>query len=283
MKPILCATDCSENSVAALKMGRTLSIKLKTKLVVLHVFDLSVALLTPLSTTYIKLEKEAFERHREKLTDFCKTHFGAPPDGRGVQIVVRENAITNNAIVEVLTDFDASMVIMGTKGRSVLKDKILGSNTKGMIKKSPCPVLMVPPTTDKFLIERITHASDFGEVDIHAIDWIIKTVACPYRAFVKIIHVNIMDWEIGEEKMQRFKKILDQKVRYDKLGFELIHSERIFDALVQYAERGEMDTLVMLERNGKDIVPSLAHPDFVRKMMSRVQVPLLSMNKSMFH
>jgi hypothetical protein len=116
---------------------------------------------------------------------------------------------------------------------------------------------MVPPSTDKFLLERITYASDFGEADVQAMDWLIKTVARPYEAFVKIIHVNTLDRQKGEEQIQWFQKRLDQKVHYDKLGFESIHSDSVFDALVLYAERGEMDTLVMLECNEKGIVPSL--------------------------
>ncbi|MEQ5792444.1 universal stress protein [Muricauda sp. NFXS6] len=283
MRTILCATDCSKNSEAALKMANALSKKLESRLLVLHVFDLNVALLTPLSITYAKMEKEAFEENRKKLVDFYKEHLGELKNSTKLRLIVKENAIINDAIIDAVTEFDASMVIMGTKGRSALKDMIIGSNCKVMINKSPCPFLMIPPTADKFSIARITYASDFEETDIHAIDWLVKSMARPYQAFVKIVHVNTLDWEKGEEQMQWFQKILLQKVKYEKLGFELIHSDNVSDALTQYAERGEMDVLVMLERNRKSIASSFVHKDFVKQMMSKTQLPLLSLNKSIFY
>ncbi|AEM69484.1 UspA domain-containing protein [Allomuricauda ruestringensis DSM 13258] len=283
MGPIVCATDCSNNAAAALKMANTLSEKLDSRLLVLHVFDLNVALLTPLSMTYAKMEKEAFEENRKKLVDFYKKHLGQIKDGTKLQLMVRENAMVNDAIIDVVTEFDASLVIMGTKGSNAFRNLVMGSNAKKMIQESPCPFLMVPPTTDKFSIEQIAYASDFEDTDIHAIDWLIKTMAGPDQAFVKIIHVSTLDWEKGEEQMRCFQKKLRHKVKYEKLGFELIYSDNVSSALEQCAKRREMDVLVMLERNNKSVLSPFAHKDFVKQMMSKTQLPLLSLNKNLFH
>lgn len=283
MGPIVCATDCSNNAAAALKMANALSEKLDSRLLVLHVFDLNVALLTPLSMTYAKMEKEAFEENRKKLVDFCNKHLGQIKDSTKLQLMVRENAIVTDAIVDVVKEFDASLVIMGSKGSNAFRDLVMGSNTKKMIQKSLSPFLMVPPTTDKFLIERITYASDFEETDIHAIDWLINTLADPYQAFVKIIHVSTLDWEKGEQQMHYFQKQLKNKVKYEKLEFELIHSDNVFLDLERCAQRGEMDVLIMLERHNKNALFPFAHKDFVTQMMSKIQLPLLSLNKNLFH
>lgn len=283
MGPIVCATDCSNNAAAALKMANALSEKLDSRLLVLHVFDLNVALLTPLSMTYAKMEKEAFEENRKKLVDFYTKHLGQIKDGTKLQLMVRENAIVTDTIVDVVTEFDASLVIMGSKGGNAFRNLAMGSNTKKMIQKSPSPFLMVPPNTDKFSIERITYASDFEEIDIDAIDWLIKTVACPYQAFIKIIHVNTLDREKGEEQMRCFQKKLKDKVKYEKMGFELIHSDNVALDLERCAERREMDVLVMLERHNKSVLSPFAHKDFVKQMISKIQLPLLSLNKNLFH
>jgi len=63
MGPILCTTDYSKNAISALKFGHALSKKLNTPLILLHVFDINVALVTPMSMTFAKMQKEAFQKH----------------------------------------------------------------------------------------------------------------------------------------------------------------------------------------------------------------------------
>lgn len=282
MKPIVYATDCSQNSVAALKMGYALSQKLKAPLITLYVFDVNPPLLTSLSITHAKKEQKAFDEHRSTLAEFYQTHIGEPPAPEHVQLIVQENALINEAIVNMVIHVEATMVIMGTRGKNPLKDIAVGSTTKAMIKRSPCPVLMVPPVVHDYTLERITYATDFEEADIQAIDWLVKTLALPCKAQLHILHVDTKNEEgTGEDPMPWFKDLLRQKVSYEAIVFTSVRSEEVFNTLSVYAQQEGMDLLVMLEREKPGFLQSLVHVDLVQKMLSEGHVPLLSLNKAL--
>lgn len=280
MKPLVYATDCSQNSVAALKMADALSRKLKAKLIVLHVFDVNAALLTSLSITYAKWEKEAVEEHYKTAVDFYKTHIGTAPDPQNVHVVVRENALINEAISNTVVEFKAALLIMGTKGKNIVKDVVIGSTTQAMIKESPCVLLMVPPTVNTYTLENITYATDLEETDITAIDWLVKTLARPYKAHLHVLHVVTNQEEYKENPMPWFKEMLNQKVSYKNLILTSVHSENIFEALAAYPEQEDMDLLVMLKREKQGLLQSLFHTDLVKRMFSQTNIPLLSINKT---
>lgn len=280
MKSLVYATDCSQNSVAALKMADTLSRKLKAKLIVLHVFDVNAALLTSLSITYAKWEKEAVEEHYKTAVDFYKTHIGTAPDPQNVHVVVRENALINEAISNTVVEFKAALLIMGTKGKNIVKNVVIGSTTQAMIKESPCALLMVPPTVNTYTLENITYATDLEETDITAIDWLVKTLVRPYKAHLHVLHVVTNQEECKENPMPWFKEMLNQKVHYKNLILTSVHSENIFEALAAYPEQEDMDILVMLKREKPGLIQSLFHTDLVKRMFSQTNIPLLSINKT---
>ncbi|MBO0331867.1 universal stress protein [[Muricauda] lutisoli] len=278
MKSIVCATDYSSGSVSALKMAHVLSDKLHAKLVVLHVFDLNIALLTPLSMTYQKVVNEEFGKHYERLEDFCKAHIGLDSSTKELELVVRENPIISEAITDVFIGFEAFLVVMGTKGTSALKNLIMGSNTAAMIKKGSCPLMTVPPDLSSFSLERIGYATDYDDGDIPVLSWLVKHIVAPLGSYLHVLHVHLRDVEAGEIQMNRFRALLKQKIPYNKIGFELMYAKHISDALMQYLERGEVDILIMLERGKKE---TFAHINMVKKIMRQTAIPLLSINESM--
>ncbi|HEX2099914.1 MAG TPA: universal stress protein, partial [Candidatus Synoicihabitans sp.] len=70
------------------------------------------------------------------------------PDGlpcRTVQVTGAPVA----AILEQATQLNASYVVMGSHGHTAFYDLLVGSTTHGLLKKSPCPVVIVPAAKKK--------------------------------------------------------------------------------------------------------------------------------------
>ncbi|PWL37634.1 hypothetical protein DKG77_15150 [Flagellimonas aquimarina] len=281
MKTILYATDYSKNSAAALKLSYWLSKKLDAKLVILHVFDLNVALLTPLSLTYSKMEKETYSKHLEKLSVFCDSATGILPDGERMQIVIKENAIVYEGILETQKEMGADLVVMGMKGSSTLKELIIGSTTIAMIEKSPCPILAVPSSINEIALKTITYTTDFEESDLHAIAWLVKNFISKLNATLNIVHISTKNEYAGEDQMEWFKEMLQQKVSFDKLDFKICFSDDIFKELVLFLSKTKTDLVVMLEREKTSFIKSLAHRDLVKQMAFKGTLPLLCFNKEM--
>ncbi len=58
--------------------------------------------------------------------------------------MVRTGVVTD-IVCEVAEDLKASVIVMATHGRSGLSHLVLGSTTENILRKAPCPVLVVRP------------------------------------------------------------------------------------------------------------------------------------------
>src|SRR5690606_1361649 len=67
----------------------------------------------------------------------------------GADLQVREDVRwgegATDEILRLLGDLSADLVVLGTHGRGLLKRFLLGSVASGVARRSPCPVLLVPP------------------------------------------------------------------------------------------------------------------------------------------
>lgn len=62
---------------------------------------------------------------------------------------VHVNGAPVPAILEQAESLGASYVVMGSHGHTAFYDLLVGSTTHGVLKKSPCPVVIVPPRVEK--------------------------------------------------------------------------------------------------------------------------------------
>jgi nucleotide-binding universal stress UspA family protein len=279
MGPIICATDYSKNSISTLQFGHAISKKLKTELIVMHVFDINVALVTPMSMTFAQMQNDAFKKHHEKLSSFCEEHLGVLPDDRHLSVMVKENAIIEEELLQTIHDHNAEILLMGMKGTSALKDIIFGSSTKSMIDKSPCPVLAVPPNFDSFDLDVITYATDFEESDVHALNWLIETFAKPLECQVNIVHFAIDKEDDEADQMEWFKKMLQLKITYGNISYDVIEQEDVITGLMDYLEISGSKLVAMLEREHRGFLKNWTHTDKVKLMSVKGKFPVLSFNK----
>lgn len=277
VKTILYATDYSENSIAALKSAHLLAQKFNAKLIVMHVFDIPTSLASPVSVSYMNKVKRLLIENRTKLKSFCSEHLGGGWEAANINIVLNEDDSVWNGILDKAIKFDADIIVVGTKGASQVKEFLLGSTTKALIRKAPCTVLAVPETAKTVHFKKMVYATDFEQADIFALQRVIK-IANKFDAHVRVVHITRQNEYSGEEQMEWFKEMLNEKVEYKKLDFDLIFSDTIFEELVRYLEDSEADLLTMLERKNNTFYQKYLQRDMVKKMVNHSEVPLLSFN-----
>ncbi|NND80469.1 MAG: universal stress protein [Maribacter sp.] len=278
MKTILYATDYSDNSIAALQFAHSLSNKLKGNLIVLHVFDLSVTIASTVSLSYSRKEVKAFKEHKSRLYSFCEEHLGVEPDNSNITLKIIEGTPASEAIINYANEFKVDLIVVGKKGESAIKEALLGSTTSALIEKANCPVLAISEDTANNKIKTIVYATAFEEADLLAIAEIVG-IAEQSKASINVVHISTKEEYSGEEQMEWFKEMLQQKINYDKLNFELRFSEDVFSALNQYVDEINPDLLVMLERQGHSLIKSIWHRDIVKRMMTESKFPLMTFHK----
>jgi nucleotide-binding universal stress UspA family protein len=144
MKPftkILTAIDFSENSECAFDYALTLATQFKAELTILHVINEPVDLrgfYVP-HISFEQLEKEIEEGAVKMMDTFCSERLGAFSNFK-TSIVT---GIPYDEITAVAARIDASLIVLGTHGRTGLDHILFGSTAERVVRTAQCPVLTV--------------------------------------------------------------------------------------------------------------------------------------------
>ena len=143
---ILVGVDFSRPARQALIRAYAMARESGDRLMVLHVVDVhgldEVARLLEVSPEELH-ERLALERRR-RLAEFLVEVEDGSPDVPVTEPVIAWG-VPFEVIVRKATDIGASMIVLGTMGRSAdLERALFGSTAEKVLRSAPCPVLCVP-------------------------------------------------------------------------------------------------------------------------------------------
>jgi nucleotide-binding universal stress UspA family protein len=181
LKRILCATDLSESSRQAMNYAIALSSWYDAPLTVVHVcVDLPVfEMASPfgyMASTAVVLEETQLADRRAAVRRFVASEAG----DYAVDVVVREGTDAKAGIIEEAAACGASLIVMGTHGRSGIDHMLLGSVAEKVLHKAPCPILVVPPHVASAdgapspAFKRIVCAIDFSTSSLLALNFALS-------------------------------------------------------------------------------------------------------------
>ena len=279
MKSILYATDYSMASVSALRYANSMSHTLKMRLVLTHVYDLPTVLGTQLQAPFPDLRKDTTDHEQKKLFEFYEEYIGENAV-RPVEVVFEpvENMSVLSGIISKSTDWHVSMIVVGMKGESAIKDLVMGSTAKKLIDKAPCPVLTVPADHRFEQLTDLVYATDFEVEDLKALEKLV-VLAKAWNAHIRVVHVTMDKEYAGASQMEWFREMVSQKVDYDRIHFEVVKSDNIIHSLRDYSISQHAGMIAMLERIQKGATKKIFHRDLVKQMASNSRLPLLSFNE----
>lgn len=157
---ILYATDLSENSDFAYRYAVALANLSGAAITVVHVLtylppNAELLLATILgygSTAELKKKSKAqiTQSIEAYLQDFCKGITSQIPSCPVIvdRIVVEEGKPADR-ILHHIDQSRCDLVVMGSRGHGLIKEALIGSTSRKVLKQSPKPVLIVPPVTKK--------------------------------------------------------------------------------------------------------------------------------------
>lgn len=138
---ILVAVDLGETTEATCATAAELARSYGAELIFFHVYDVA---------GFEELQREAPSLYLDQVLENLRMQIRSRlaqlqevparfrvevvPDGRVAQ-----------AIVDAAERFGADLIVMGTHGRTGLQRVLLGSVAEGVLRRSPVPVVVVPP------------------------------------------------------------------------------------------------------------------------------------------
>lgn len=144
MKPfskILTAIDFSENAECAFDHALTLARQFDAELTIIHVINEPVDLrgfYVP-HISFEQLEKEIEESAINMMETFCSARLGDFTNYKTAIVT----GIPYEEITATAEKIDASLIVIGTHGRTGLDRILFGSTAERVVRSASCPVLTV--------------------------------------------------------------------------------------------------------------------------------------------
>lgn len=138
---ILTAIDFSENSDRAFDYALTLATRFDAELTVMHVVNEPVDLrgfYVP-HISFEQLEKEIEDGAMKMMEEFCSSRFASFSNYKTAIVT----GIPYDEIIRKADEMGASLIVLGTHGRTGLDHLIFGSTAERVVRSANCPVMTI--------------------------------------------------------------------------------------------------------------------------------------------
>jgi nucleotide-binding universal stress UspA family protein len=273
MTTFLVPTDFSANASVALQFAVHMAKEQQAKLLLLHVFNSpDGSALAPhqiMGDERRWLQEDCDKRLREMGVGLQQMGFF------NYEYLAVEGA-TVRCILEVASEKNAQLIVMGTRGAGSIGASFFGSNASHLIEKAKCPVLAIPAEVKPDLnIKRVCFASDYHQSDIACLQQLCEWIR-PWQSQLTCLHVSDQTVEVKQEVqlMTKYKEPVLAAVSYPNLAFQILNNNDVEEALLEYIEQGSADLLV-LSTHVRRFMDSLYNKSVARSVSLHSRVPLL--------
>ena len=148
IKTILYPTDFSRASAYAWRHALIHAQRHNAKIVIVHVIhrmpkDYQFLIVAMAPAQIHEMLKEKAEKKMRRLAE------GATRKGLRCQVLIRDGAPFVQ-IIRCAKELRADMIVMGSHGQTGLAQTLLGSTAEKVVRKAPCPVLVIKHPMQKF-------------------------------------------------------------------------------------------------------------------------------------
>jgi nucleotide-binding universal stress UspA family protein len=274
MKTILVPTDFSKNAENALHFAIALAKQQHATLILLHAYQMPVAV-SPVPFNLLILEKE---EAKQDATNKLRTLSAQIDHAGGVLYeYLLEEGDAIDIISNTVKEKNIDLIVMGSKGASGIAGVIFGGVATSVIEKASCPVMAIPESTSLTKpIKKITYATDYQKNDTRIIAKIIE-LAEPIRAQVNIIHISKDGISSDEESklMSQFMKKVNDVISYNNLSFQMLHGQDVEEQLEKYIADNSTDVLI-LSTHHRSFFDRLFENSITKDLTLKATIPLVA-------
>lgn len=268
---VLIPTDFSVQAEYAYLMVKKLEEKIETEIHFLHVLDVpdtvtldnngKVQTCGEIDVNHIISQKEIIDR---KLNDLKAIY------GQKVQTHLVFGK-TTDSILDFSQSKKFDLIVMGTKGAWGLKEKLSGSETQIIARKSPIPLLSLMCDRSDLVIKNILLVHDFkNPADDNLV--LLKKLVAAFGA--KVHQLQIVSTQSEEEKTNLLKlmKIHAEQNGIDNHENHLLNDSDIENGVIHFNQMHEVD-IVCIGTHGKG---SFFHTSATEKLINHLFKPIIS-------
>jgi len=263
---ILIATDFSESCEHALDYTKYIFGDQKVKFHLIHIYDFPLIASTAgrfesIESILPKIEKDK-QRRLEEIAKSIPSH-------TKVTTELVYNSMTATSISEYANKNNIDLIVMGMRQKYSMIDRLIGTITANVIKKSEIPVLVIPNKSEIKQINRIlfpTLADALNEMDeklskeLKFLGWFL-TDETPHINLLRITDEETVDINIKSE-------ILPNTV------YTLSNNQNIENGISKAIDKFTPD-LIAIEKRNHTFWQNLYRSDIIRKLLYKSRLPFL--------
>lgn len=274
MKTILVPTDFSEVARNAVGYAAEIGKRAKAKIILLHVYQIPVVpaeVPVILSADEIKkdsmkrlkkIERHIHTKYSKTLKVECKCECGFPIDE------INQFASKNNV----------NLIVMGMAGVGYLTERIIGSVTTSLIKRSKCPVLSIDRYVKFKNIKKIVLACDYNKSYNKKTITPLKELAALFKSHIHVLNI-VKEPEFVPPVNKAIAGIkLDRTLEEINHSFYQCKNEDIIEGINDFIDKKKIDMVVMISRK-HSVLHNLFHETNTKRMAFHTKVPVLALHE----
>jgi nucleotide-binding universal stress UspA family protein len=270
MKTIIAPTDFSKAATSAIDYAAGLAHKTHSTLILLHACHPPVILSEApvVIPAPEELEKDGLKRLNRTKTSLMQKH------GTRLKVeLICRTGFAADLILDCATERKADLIVMGTHGAGFIEEKLIGSITSTLIRKSQVPVLSIPQTAKFKGIKKIVLAADYKELKEQALKQ-IREVAGLYESHIYILNVTARKSSLPSVTQAVEGIKLEHRLEGLEHSFHEVVNEHVADGISAFAEDMQADMIVMIPRKH-----SIFKEGESKKMAFHTSRPLLTIHE----
>lgn len=274
MITILVPTDFSKISLNAIDYAVEIAVRTKAKIILFHTYYMpiitsDIMVVPPIdeldngcADSLKRIESNIYKKHGKNIDIEFICKYGFPIDE------------INLFAIEKKVD----LIVMGMQGAGYLTEKIIGSITTSLIRKSKCPVLVINRGLKFKPVKKIVLASDF-EVIADA------TILKPLKEFVQLFksQVYVLNVVPELETVPMIGKAavgikLEHALEDVNHSFYFSQNEDVVAGINDFIDEKDADMVVMIPRKHSFLNSVFNEPD-TKRIAFHSKVPLLALHE----
>lgn len=273
MKTILVPVDFSKYSEYALEVAASIAKNNDAKIVVVHMLGLSDAFLTKDEAEevfnamyYMKLSKKKFE------------HFLKKPYLKDIEVTdTIRNYKVFSEINDVVNEFQADLIVMGSHGVSGFTDMFIGSNTEKVVRSSEIPVLVIKKRVKDF---NIKHAVFVTNLDLESAGAYIKArdFLLNFDCEMELLYIKLPEYFHSTEEMNlKYNKFLDGTGlnEVDPPAIKYYDDYSMESGVFNYCDRHDTD-IIIIPTHGRRGLSHFFYGSYGEDIANHSNIPVIT-------
>lgn len=244
MKNVLIPTDFSEYAENALRYAQVLFLSLECNFYILHVSTL----LNPERTTH---KNGVFQGPKNQLSLLIEKVRNRNGNDHHSFYPIHEQGFFIESVKKQIEEKNIDLIVMGTKGVSGLREKVVGSNAGDVITKVQCNTLVIPKEVVFSMPSELAFPTDFNIFYSHGILSSITEILQLSKGNIRVMNAIKEDMKLNQDQERNKEYLLDffEESFQDKFSFHTITNKNVKPAIQCFVESRDIDMIIMVAKN----------------------------------